>query len=184
MPSSVTSLGSAMHHDATAGPRTVSWGAGVRRAVNILVVLASLAAAAWVGTPPAVASVTAPAPARWTPDAARYGIAVTNDVPVTMPDGRVLRAAIHAPTGPPHRPARRRALPRAPHPHAPTASRCPTRSTRTSWQGGYLGVAVDVCGTGGSDGAVSAVRAHRGPGQQGAHRLGGPPCRTRTARSG
>jgi putative CocE/NonD family hydrolase len=120
----------------------------MRRAVGILVVLLGLLGAGFVGAP----AIAAPGPAPWTPDPARYGIAVTEDVPVTMPDGRVLRASVHVPSDP--------------GTGAPAAGPFPVLLTLTPYgksvsgpvdpylvQRGYIGVAVDVAGTGGSDGA-------------------------------
>ncbi|MGH9276042.1 MAG: CocE/NonD family hydrolase [Acidimicrobiales bacterium] len=97
-------------------------------------------------------NATAVAAAGWRPDEASYGVGVTEDVPVQMPDGRVLRATIHVPTNP--------------STGSPAAGPFPVILSLTPYgksvsnpisdylvQRGYIGVAVDVAGTGGSDGA-------------------------------
>ena len=92
------------------------------------------------------------APAAWRPDPASFGVGVTEDVPVPMPDGRVLRANIHVPTDPAS------GAP-APGPFPVVLSLTPYGKSVSSpisdylVQRGYIGVAVDVAGTGGSDGA-------------------------------
>lgn len=114
-----------------------------------IVLVVSLAMALTGGS---LARAAEAGPRSWSPDPITYGVRVTNDVPVTMSDGRVLRARIHEPadlaTG------------------APAAGPFPVVLWLTPYgksasvpiddglvQRGYLGVAVDVAGTGGSDGA-------------------------------
>lgn len=96
-------------------------------------------------------TTSATATPAWTPEAATYGVAITADVPVAMPDGRILRAAIHVPTD----------LATG----QPAAGPFPVLLSETPYgksfadpipaylvQRGYIGVAVDVAGTGGSQG--------------------------------
>jgi len=96
-------------------------------------------------------AVAATADTGWTPEPATYGMTVVKDVPITMADGTVLRAAIHEPTdlttGQP-----------APGPFPVIVSETPYGKTLADpipaylVERGYLGVAVDVAGTGGSEG--------------------------------
>jgi putative CocE/NonD family hydrolase len=100
-------------------------------------------------SPPAA---TAAAATSWQPDPAAYGVGVTEDVPVPMPDGRVLRASLHVPLDP------TTSTP-ALGPFPVVLSLTPYGKSVSSpisdylVQRGYIGVAVDVAGTGGSDGA-------------------------------
>src|SRR4051794_16045389 len=101
-----------------------------------VVVVLGVALAAWLGMPAAVA-----APSRWSPDPARYGIAITDDVPVTLPDGRVLRASIHVPTDP-----RTGGAARGPFPvlltETPYGKAISSPTDPYLVQRGYIGVAV------------------------------------------
>lgn len=91
----------------------------------------------------------------WEPGPEKYDIVVTTDIPVTMPDGRVLRAAIHAPA--------------VKGTDTPADGEFPVILVQTPYsktvgnlgvgavppylvKRGYLGVIVDVAGTGGSEG--------------------------------
>ena len=115
-----------------------------------LPLVAAIAATVTVTGP--VRAATTSAAASWTPDPARYGVAVRSDVPITMADGRVLRATLHEPTDP----ATGR---RAPGPFPAIVWLTPYGKSVSFpiddglVRRGYLGVAVDVAGTGGSDGA-------------------------------
>lgn len=88
----------------------------------------------------------------WTPDPPTYGVAVTNDIPIEMADGRILRGAVHTPTDPAS------GAP-APGPFPVIVWLTPYGKSVSSpisddlVQRGYIGVSVDVAGTGGSDGA-------------------------------
>jgi uncharacterized protein len=95
--------------------------------------------------------------AEWEPGPERYAIAVTRDVAVEMPDGRTLRADIHVPADPEtHRPA--------PGPFPVLVGQTPYGKSAAPAAGtsggmseylvrrGYIGVVVDVAGTGGSEG--------------------------------
>jgi putative CocE/NonD family hydrolase len=115
-------------------------------------VLASVAfVVVLVVAPTAPASAEAP----WQPGDATYDVVTTNDIPVTMPDGRVLRAAIHAPA--------------VKGTKTPADGPFPVILVQTPYgksvgniglgavddeliKRGYLGVIVDVAGTGGSEG--------------------------------
>jgi putative CocE/NonD family hydrolase len=87
----------------------------------------------------------------WKPDPARYGVATAFDRPITMPDGRVLRADILRPTDP-----STGQLARGPFPVilslTPYGKSVSNPIDPYLVQRGYLGVAVDVAGTGGSHG--------------------------------
>ncbi|MEO9108986.1 MAG: CocE/NonD family hydrolase, partial [Jatrophihabitantaceae bacterium] len=118
-----------------------------RRPVAVLIALLTVVALA-----PALASTPAvAAPTAWAPEAATYGMAITNDVPITMPDGRILRASVHVPTelatGQP-----------ANGPFPVILSETPYGKTFVDpipaylVERGYIGVGVDVAGTGGSQG--------------------------------
>jgi putative CocE/NonD family hydrolase len=91
----------------------------------------------------------------WEPEPATYDVVKTNDIPVTMSDGRVLRAAIHAPA--------------VKGTSTPADGPFPVILVQTPYgksvgdiglgtvddeliKRGYLGVVVDVAGTGGSEG--------------------------------
>jgi hypothetical protein len=88
----------------------------------------------------------------WSPDPAAYGVAERTDVPITMDDGRVLRAVVHDPTDP------TTGL-REPGPFPVIVWLTPYGKSVTApiddalVRRGYIGVAVDVAGTGGSEGA-------------------------------
>src|SRR3954447_1985215 len=106
----------------------------------------------------AVSGLIAPSPAQadaWSPEPEKYDVVVTTDIPVTMPDGRVLRAAIHAPA--------------IKGTKTPAPGKFPVVLVQTPYsktvgdlgvgavppylvKRGYLGVIVDVGGTGGSEG--------------------------------
>lgn len=87
----------------------------------------------------------------WTPEPASFGVAQTKDVPVTMHDGRILRANVDVPTdlatGQP-----------APGPFPVILTETPYGKSADNQintylvQRGYIGVEVDVAGTGGSQG--------------------------------
>ncbi|UYM03833.1 CocE/NonD family hydrolase [Solicola gregarius] len=116
---------------------------------------AMLVAAGVTSTGPTSAEPSAPVSR--SPHGPRYDIVVTKDVPITMPDGRVLRANIHAPADP--------------ETGKPASGPFPVIVGQTPYgksgdQGspgysglnpylvkrGYIGVVVDVAGTGGSEG--------------------------------
>jgi putative CocE/NonD family hydrolase len=116
---------------------------------------ASLAFLLIVGTVasflPGALVARASAAAAWRPDPARYGVATAFDRPVTMPDGRVLRADILRPTDP-----KTGRLATGPFPVilslTPYGKSVGNPIDPYLVQRGYLGVAVDVAGTGGSHG--------------------------------
>lgn len=122
----------------------------------LLLALAVLSAPApATATAAPVAPVAPAAPADYDPGPERYGHTVTTDIPVRMPDGRVLRAAVYTPTLPgTDQPA--------PGPFPVILVQTPYgKSVSQTGVGavdlelvhrGYLGVAVDVAGTGGSEG--------------------------------
>jgi putative CocE/NonD family hydrolase len=87
----------------------------------------------------------------WEPDPEAYGVAVTTDIPVRMADGRVLRANTYVPTDPATGAPAEGPFPviLSETPYGKTAS--PPIDRRLISRG-YIGVAVDVGGTGGSDG--------------------------------
>lgn len=104
---------------------------------------------------PSGPAVAAPGESDWQPGPELYGHVVTTDVPVEMSDGRVLRAAIYTPT--------------ALGTDQPAAGEFPVILVQTPYgksvsqvgvgavppylvHRGYLGVVVDVAGTGGSEG--------------------------------
>jgi putative CocE/NonD family hydrolase len=95
--------------------------------------------------------VPSSAAAGWEPDPPAYGVAITYDVPVSMPDGRVLRALIHEPTDANGAPAA------GPFPVVlwltPYGKSVSLPINDDLVRRGYLGIAVDVGGTGGSDGS-------------------------------
>ncbi|HEV3362841.1 MAG TPA: CocE/NonD family hydrolase, partial [Acidimicrobiia bacterium] len=108
-----------------------------------------------------IAGVVLPGPPRragaWSPGPARYGIGVTENVPVTMADGVVLRADVHFPTNADGSPAA------GPFPVILTQTpygKTAGSYSRTAGGGvnrylvtrGYLHVVADVRGTGGSEG--------------------------------
>ncbi|MGI8680193.1 MAG: CocE/NonD family hydrolase [Jatrophihabitans sp.] len=120
----------------------------MRRACRLLTVFVALLTA--VALAPGLTTSSAAAPP-WTPEPASYGVATTTDVPVTMPDGRILRAAVHVPTDPAS--------------GQPAVGPFPVILSETPYgktfadpipaylvERGYIGVAVDVAGTGGSQG--------------------------------
>lgn len=129
----------------------------MRRYVSLLVALVA-----------STAVIVAPAPAQaapWTPGPEIYDIVVTTDIPVTMPDGRVLRAAIHAP-------AIKGTKTPAPGRFPVILVQTPYSKTLDDLQGGavppylvkrgYLGVVVDVAGTGGSEGQSQLFGSQEG----------------------
>ncbi|MEJ7634195.1 CocE/NonD family hydrolase [Aeromicrobium sp.] len=93
--------------------------------------------------------------AEWSPGEEKYDITVTTDIPVTMPDGRVLRAAIHAP-------AIKGTKTPAPGDFPVILIQTPYSKTVGNVgvgavppylvKRGYIGAIVDVAGTGGSEG--------------------------------
>lgn len=91
--------------------------------------------------------------AAWSPGAELYDMAVTTDVPVTMPDGRVLRAELRMPTI-------KGTTTRAPGTFPVIMAQTPYSKTIADGgdvpaylvKRGYIGVVVDVAGTGGSEG--------------------------------
>jgi putative CocE/NonD family hydrolase len=89
--------------------------------------------------------------APWEPDAPSYGVAVTQDVAIPMADGRELRALIHAPADATGAPAG------GPFPVilwlTPYGKSVAVPIDDELVRRGYIGVAVDVAGTGGSSGA-------------------------------
>ena len=119
----------------------------MRRVLSVLAVCAGL-----------VVAPSAPANAEplWEPGEATYDVVTTNDIPVTMPDGRVLRALIRAPA--------------VKGTTTPAEGPFPVILVQTPYgksvgdlsslggvddelvKRGYLGVVVDVAGTGGSEG--------------------------------
>lgn len=116
-------------------------------------ILCALAVCAGLVVAPS-APATAEAP--WEPGEATYDVVTTNDIPVTMPDGRVLRAMIRAPA--------------VKGTSTPAEGPFPVILVQTPYgksvgdlsslggvddelvKRGYLGVVVDVAGTGGSEG--------------------------------
>ncbi|MDQ2648881.1 MAG: CocE/NonD family hydrolase [Actinomycetota bacterium] len=113
----------------------------VRRLTMLLVVVLALAG---------VRPVASSAPA-WTPDPPTFGVVATNDVPIQMADGRVLRALLHEPALPDGRPAP------GPFPVilwlTPYGKSVATQIDDELVRRGYIGISVDVAGTGGSEGA-------------------------------
>ncbi|MFZ0141481.1 MAG: CocE/NonD family hydrolase [Aeromicrobium sp.] len=118
----------------------------MRRVLAALVVCVGLVVA-----PSAPASAETP----WQPGEATYDVVTTTDIPVTMPDGRVLRASIHAPA------IKGTTTPaEGPFPvilvQTPYGKSVGDIGLGTVDDGlverGYLGVIVDVAGTGGSEG--------------------------------
>jgi putative CocE/NonD family hydrolase len=87
----------------------------------------------------------------WQPGPEQYDVVVTKDIPITMPDGRVLRGAIHAPA--------------VPGTTTPADGPFPVILVQTPYgksvdgsaneyliKRGYIFLVVDVAGTGGSEG--------------------------------
>ncbi|WP_110208025.1 CocE/NonD family hydrolase [Nocardioides daejeonensis] len=116
----------------------------------LAVLLPGLSAASAAPGVRRVAAVPALAPG-WEPGPATYGIVVTKDVPITMRDGRVLRAAIHAPADP----ATGKAAP-GPFPvilvQTPYGKSFDGQVNDYMVRRGYIFLTVDVAGTGGSEG--------------------------------
>ncbi len=120
-----------------------------RRATLGLVVGAVLAAALSVPTP--VTAEEGP----WAPGPELYGHVVTNDVPVEMEDGRILRAAIYTPTvlGTDDPAPGEFPVILVQTPYGKTVSAFGVGAVNPYLvHRGYIGVAVDVAGTGGSEG--------------------------------
>ena len=121
----------------------------MRRALAVLALIVGLVVA-----PSAPAGAVPP----WEPGAPEYDVVVTTDVPVTMPDGRVLRAAIHAPAIKGTETPAEGPFPviLVQTPYGKTVSGVdPTGLGAIDSElvkRGYLGVVVDVAGTGGSEG--------------------------------
>jgi hypothetical protein len=118
----------------------------MRRVVAVVALFVGLVVA-----PSAPASAESP----WQPGEATYDVVTTSDIPVTMPDGRVLRASIHAPA------VKGTTTPaEGPFPvilvQTPYGKSVGDIGLGTVDDGlverGYLGVIVDVAGTGGSEG--------------------------------
>src|SRR5690242_9357418 len=91
------------------------------------------------------------AAATWQPGPELYDIVVTNDVPITMPDGRVLRGAIHAPA------LKGTTTPAdGPFPvilvQTPYGKSVDGSANDYLIKHGYIFLVVDVAGTGGSEG--------------------------------
>ncbi|MEH3032969.1 MAG: CocE/NonD family hydrolase [Aeromicrobium erythreum] len=128
---------------------------------SVLVLLSALVSLTVIVALPAAGqarpatAVPRAAASAWEPGPEPYDVAVTNDVPVRMPDGRVLRAAIH-------RPVLKGTTTPAPGPFPVILVQTPYSKTLGQAQGtaispylvkrGYIGAVVDVAGTGGSDG--------------------------------
>lgn len=118
----------------------------------VLAVVAVLLPAAVGAAPPDVRRTAAPAaPSVWEPGPELYEKVVTDDIPITMRDGRVLRGAVHAPADPETGKA-------APGPFPVILVQTPYGK---SFDGqvndyllkrGYIYLTVDVAGTGGSEG--------------------------------
>jgi putative CocE/NonD family hydrolase len=120
-----------------------------RRATLGLAVGAVLAALFAAPTPAA----TAEGP--WEPGPELYGHVVTTDVPVEMPDGRTLRAAIYTPTvlGTSEPAPGEFPVILVQTPYGKSVSQTGVGAVPPYLvHRGYLGVAVDVAGTGGSEG--------------------------------
>ncbi|GAA1106438.1 CocE/NonD family hydrolase [Nocardioides dubius] len=99
---------------------------------------------------PAALSAAAP-PTAWEPGPASYDVVVTDDIPITMRDGRVLRGAVHAPADP----ATGQAAP-GPFPvilvQTPYGKTIDGQVSEYLIRRGYIFLTVDVGGTGGSEG--------------------------------
>lgn len=117
-------------------------------------VLVALVATALVVPGPVPAS---PSVDGWSPRPATYDITVTEDVPITMRDGRVLRADIHTPadpnTGEPAAGPFPVIVGQTPYGKS-SAQQPPGHNGLNPYLvgRGYIGVVVDVAGTGGSEG--------------------------------
>lgn len=126
----------------------------MRRTLSLLVSVLVAVSIALVA-PATAQAASVRAAAAWTPDPETFDVVVTTDIPVRMPDGRVLRAAIHAPA--------------VKGTQTPAPGRFPVVLIQTPYsktvgglgvgavppslvKRGYLGVIVDVAGTGGSEG--------------------------------
>jgi len=87
----------------------------------------------------------------WEPGPELYDVVVTNDIPITMPDGRVLRGAIHAP-------ALKGTTTEADGPfpvilvQTPYGKSADGSANDYLIRRGYIFLVVDVAGTGGSEG--------------------------------
>ncbi len=68
----------------------------LRRQALVAAVLVAVLCPAWMAT----TTVSAHAATPWKPEAASYGIGEKANVPVTMPDGTILRADVYTPTDP------------------------------------------------------------------------------------
>ncbi|MFS3128992.1 CocE/NonD family hydrolase [Nocardioides sp. Bht2] len=112
-------------------------------AVALLIAVPSLAS-------PGSLSAAAP-PTAWEPGPATYDVVVTDDIPITMRDGRVLRGAVHAPADP----ATGEAAP-GPFPvilvQTPYGKTIDGQVSEYLIKRGYIFLTVDVAGTGGSEG--------------------------------
>jgi uncharacterized protein len=118
----------------------------MRRALAVLAVFAG-----FVLVPTAPASAEAP----WQPGEATYDVVTTNDIPVTMPDGRILRASIHAPAVKGTTTAAEGPFPviLVQTPYGKSVGDIGLGTVDDGLvERGYLGVIVDVAGTGGSEG--------------------------------
>lgn len=89
----------------------------------------------------------------WAPGAEEYDIEVIRDIPITMPDGRVLRGEVQNPID---RVTRKPAA--GPFPillsFTPYGKSVTSPTNPYFVKRGYIGVAVDVAGTGGSEGKM------------------------------
>ncbi len=120
-----------------------------RRVTLGLAVGAVLAALLAVPTPAAIAEDP------WAPGPELYGHVVTKDVPVEMADGRVLRAAIYTPTvlGTTEPAAGEFPVILVQTPYGKSVSQTGVGAVNLYLvHRGYIGVVVDVAGTGGSQG--------------------------------
>lgn len=100
-------------------------------------------------------AVAAPEEAPWEPGPELYGHVVTKDVPVEMEDGRVLRAAIYTPTvlGTTEPAPGEFPVILVQTPYGKSVSQTGVGAVNLYLvHRGYIGVAVDVAGTGGSQG--------------------------------
>lgn len=117
----------------------------------VLALLGSLVAVVLVAPVPAATA----APAAWEPGPEEYDIAVTTDIPVKMPDGRVLRAAIHRPVVKGTKTPAKGPFPviLVQTPYSKTVGNLGVGAVNPYLvKRGYIGVIVDVAGTGGSEG--------------------------------
>ena len=138
-------------------PRSLGWQPPddertvARRTIAAVATTVLLAGATTVTTAATAATATTPAPG-WQPRPATFAVHVTEDVPVTMSDGTVLRVNVYRPARADGSPVQRRfPVVLTQTPYNKSAPRLGFRNDYLV-QRGYVQVVADVRGTGSSEG--------------------------------